>query len=100
MFERDGLFPEDRTAWLLAIGRSLRPEYAALEEPIPERLSALLAQLEKQEQRQRAGNLRSSADEVPQQSEVDNTENAGPFYRPLRDSGEREGHLIDRDNRP
>jgi hypothetical protein len=48
MFERDGLLPGDGTAWLLAIGRRLRAEYAALEEPIPERLTALLAQLEKQ----------------------------------------------------
>ena len=79
MFERDGLLPGEGTAWLLAIGRRLRAEYAALEEPIPERLTALLAQLEKQEQRQRAGYLRSSADEVPQQSEVGNTVNAGTF---------------------
>lgn len=49
-----GLLPEDETAWLLAIGRRLRAEYAALEEPIPERLAALVAQLEKQELRQSA----------------------------------------------
>ena len=65
MFERDGLLPGEGTARLLAIGRRLRAEYAALEEPIPERLTALLAQLEKQEQRQ-AGHPRSSADEVRQ----------------------------------
>ena len=70
MFERDGLLPGDGTAWLLAIGQRLRAEYAALKEPIPERLTALLSQLEKQEQRQGAGHLRSPADEVRQQSEV------------------------------
>jgi hypothetical protein len=63
MFERDGLLPEEGTAWLLAIGRRLQAEYAALEEPIPQRLAALVAQLEKQEQRRSAENLRSSADE-------------------------------------
>ena len=92
MFERDGLLPGEGTAWLLAIGRRLRAEYAALEEPIPERLTALLAQLEKQEQRQ-AGHPRSSADEVRQQSE------AAHSHRPLLDSGERESHLIGCDNR-
>jgi Anti-sigma factor NepR len=49
---------------------TLRAEYAALEEPIPERLAALMAQLEKQEQRQSAEHLRSSADEVPPQSKA------------------------------
>ena len=93
MFERDGLLPGEGTAWLLAIGRRLRAEYAALEEPIPERLTALLAQLEKQEQRQWAGHLRSSADEVRQQSE------AAHSNPPLLDSGERESHLIGCDNR-
>jgi hypothetical protein len=54
MFDRDRLLPEDETAWLLAIGRRLRTEYATIEEPITERLAALVAQLEKQEQRRSA----------------------------------------------
>jgi hypothetical protein len=54
------LLPEDETAWLLAIGRRLRAEYAALDEPIPERLAALVAQLEA-----RAQPPPSSAEEAP-----------------------------------
>jgi hypothetical protein len=41
MSGRPELLPQDGTAWLLAIGRRLRAEYAALEEPVPERLAAL-----------------------------------------------------------
>ena len=66
-----GLLPEDETAWLLAIGRRLRADYDALEEPIPERLAALVAQLEKQELRQSAELPRSSADEVRPQAGLD-----------------------------
>jgi Anti-sigma factor NepR len=40
------LQPEDRTAWLLLIGRRLRAEYDAVAEPVPERLAALIQQLE------------------------------------------------------
>jgi hypothetical protein len=43
---RSGFLPQDRRAWLLAIGKRLRAEYAAVEEPLPERLAALLKQLE------------------------------------------------------
>jgi hypothetical protein len=35
-----------RTAWLLEIGRRLRAEYTAVQEPVPERLAALIKQLE------------------------------------------------------
>jgi Anti-sigma factor NepR len=42
-----GFYPEDRRAWLLAIGRRLRAEYDAVAEPVPPRLLALLKQLEK-----------------------------------------------------
>ena len=40
------LQPEDRTAWLLLIGRRLRAEYDAVAEPVPDRLAALIQQLE------------------------------------------------------
>ncbi len=36
----------DRREWLLAIGRRLRAEYDAIKEPVPERLAALIKQLE------------------------------------------------------
>lgn len=42
--------------WLLAIGRRLRAEYAAVEQPVPERLAALVAQL---------GRLERSAESEP-----------------------------------
>jgi hypothetical protein len=51
MSRRSGLLPQDGKTWLLAIGQRLRAEYAALEEPLPERLAALLAQLERQQNR-------------------------------------------------
>jgi hypothetical protein len=35
-----------RRPWLLAIGQWLRAEYSAAEQPVPERLAALIAQLE------------------------------------------------------
>jgi hypothetical protein len=38
--------PHDRREWLLAIGRRLRADYDALKEPVPERLAALVKQLE------------------------------------------------------
>jgi len=38
--------PEDRTAWLLLIGRRLKAEYDAVAEPVPPRLAALIEQLE------------------------------------------------------
>jgi hypothetical protein len=41
-----GFYPEDKRAWLLAIGRRLRAEYDAVAEPVPPRLLALLEQLE------------------------------------------------------
>jgi hypothetical protein len=43
MSGRAELLPQHGTAWLLAIGQRLRAEYAALEEPVPERLAALVA---------------------------------------------------------
>jgi Anti-sigma factor NepR len=57
--------------WLLAIGQWLRGEYDALSEPIPERLTALLAQLQAPTERsddgaQRAPVKRSADPAVPQ----------------------------------
>jgi hypothetical protein len=46
MSDRDQLYPLDRRAWLLAIGRRLRLEYDAIAEPVPPRLAALVNQLE------------------------------------------------------
>jgi hypothetical protein len=46
MSDRDQLYPLDRRAWLLAIGRRLRVEYDAIAEPVPPRLAALVNQLE------------------------------------------------------
>jgi hypothetical protein len=45
MSDRDQLYPLDRRAWLLAIGRRLRVEYDA-RAPVPPRLAALVNQLE------------------------------------------------------
>jgi Anti-sigma factor NepR len=41
-----GFYDYDRREWLLAIGRRLRAEYDAVKEPVPERLAALIKQLE------------------------------------------------------
>jgi hypothetical protein len=38
----------DRTAWLWAIGNSLKAEYDAVATPLPSRLAALVEQLETQ----------------------------------------------------
>jgi hypothetical protein len=38
--------PVNRKSWLLEIGNRLRAEYAAAEEPVPDRLAKLIAQLE------------------------------------------------------
>jgi hypothetical protein len=38
--------PFDRTPWLLAIGERLRSEYDAFSEPLPERLTALVTQVQ------------------------------------------------------
>jgi hypothetical protein len=46
MASRSELLPQDRREWLLAIGQRLRAEYAAVGDPIPERLAALVARLE------------------------------------------------------
>jgi hypothetical protein len=46
MSDRDQLYPLDRRAWLLALGRRLRVEYDAIAEPVPPRLAALVKQLE------------------------------------------------------
>ena len=35
-----------RTPWLLAIGRMLKSAYTEIEEPVPERLAALVKKLE------------------------------------------------------
>jgi hypothetical protein len=68
MFDRHTLLPEDQTASLLEIGRRLRAEYAAVEEPIPERLATLVAQLE--DQQQEIKTPLADPDEVPTQSEA------------------------------
>ena len=42
-----GYYPQDQNEWLLQIGQSLRFEYAdIIAAPLPERLAALLKQLE------------------------------------------------------
>jgi hypothetical protein len=46
-----------RTAWLLEIGQRLRAEYAAVKEPVPERLVALIKQLEAAEDQDRTVEL-------------------------------------------
>jgi hypothetical protein len=46
MSVRSGFFPQDARPWLLAIGQRLRVEYSVVEHPVPERLAALLRQLE------------------------------------------------------
>ena len=46
MSDRDQLYPLDRRAWLLAIGRRLRVEYDAIAESVPPHLAALVKQLE------------------------------------------------------
>jgi len=46
MIDRSEFPPQSRKAWLLAIGQRLRAEYAALRDPIPDRLAALVARLE------------------------------------------------------
>jgi hypothetical protein len=46
MAGRSEFLPQNRREWLLAIGQRLRAEYAALGDPIPDRLAALVAQLE------------------------------------------------------
>jgi anti-sigma factor NepR-like protein len=38
--------PVNQRSWLLEIGNRLRAEYAAAEEPVPDRLAKLIAQLE------------------------------------------------------
>jgi anti-sigma factor NepR-like protein len=38
--------PVNPRSWLLEIGNRLRAEYAASQEPVPERLAKLIAQLE------------------------------------------------------
>jgi hypothetical protein len=38
--------PVNPKSWLLEIGNRLRAEYAAAEEPVPERLTKLITQLE------------------------------------------------------
>jgi len=42
---RSAYSPLDRTGWLLAIGEWLRDEYDPVAEPVPEQLTALIAQL-------------------------------------------------------
>jgi hypothetical protein len=46
MPDRSGVFPQDNRAWMLAIGRRLRAEYDAVAEPVPERLAALIKELQ------------------------------------------------------
>jgi hypothetical protein len=49
------------TRWLLAIGQQLRAEYPAVEEPLPERIGALLEQVERMPQRVSATTARPIA---------------------------------------
>jgi hypothetical protein len=46
MSDRSNILPQDNRAWMLAIGRRLRADYDAVAEPVPERLAALIRQLE------------------------------------------------------
>jgi hypothetical protein len=46
MPDRSDILPQDNKAWMLAIGRRLRADYDAVAEPVPERLAALIKQLE------------------------------------------------------
>jgi hypothetical protein len=46
MPDRSDFLPQDNRAWMLAIGRRLRADYDAVAEPVPERLAALIKQLE------------------------------------------------------
>ena len=47
--ERDGILT--RRPWLWAIGQSLQDEYNSVEQPVPERLAALLKELASGEMR-------------------------------------------------
>jgi hypothetical protein len=47
MSGRSEFLPQDRRAWLLAIGQRLRAEYSAIAQPVPQRLAALLDELER-----------------------------------------------------
>jgi hypothetical protein len=67
------LQPENRTAWLLLIGRRLRAEYDAVAEPVPPRLAALIQQLETSAQNG------GSPDGGSQEGSPQEGESAGPF---------------------
>jgi len=45
MAECSDILPENKRAWMLAIGRRLRADYDAALEPVPERLAALIKRL-------------------------------------------------------
>jgi hypothetical protein len=60
----DHLYPLDRRAWLLAIGRRLRVEYDAIAEPVPPRLAALVKQLEMPPQGSGQETSKSAADHL------------------------------------
>ena len=63
MAGRSEFLPQDRREWLLAIGQRLRAEYAAVGDPIPDRLAALVARLEAPEPSATAG--QASSPSVP-----------------------------------
>jgi len=65
MAGRSGFLPQDRREWLLAIGQRLRAEYAAIGDPIPERLAALVAQLEAPEPSTTADQAPSGSERTP-----------------------------------
>jgi hypothetical protein len=76
------LQPEDRTAWLLLIGRRLRAEYDAVAEPVPDRLAALIQQLETSDQDSTQGKGRHDSgqqDGGQQGGSQQDSESAGPF---------------------
>jgi hypothetical protein len=47
MVPRSDLFPLERNAWLLEIGRRIRADYDALKEPVPIRLAFLIREFER-----------------------------------------------------
>jgi hypothetical protein len=66
--------PLDRTPWLLAIGERFRTEYALLE-PLPERLTALITQVQE---------LLGTATDAQQRTPVRRTSSSPPAGRTNR----------------
>src|SRR5262245_49354079 len=73
MAGRSEFLPQDRREWLLAIGQRLRAEYAAIGDPIPDRLAALVARLETPAQTGPADPGQAPSDGAPPRSSA-----AGP----------------------